>query len=241
MDVAVTRTGFLAAYHDLAPYISIYHNFKYQYSLNVPWRPKTVAAPSEGKFIISDGIRSKVMSPEGKYEMSWPETSILGDKITTTPDGMIVTGRNFGLVFEGVIIRVHQPNGELIRTHQITDYNLIGEIASKGKQIAFATTYLLYHHKVCVIDFVTGQTLWTLNVGISFGICYEQKSNTLLIALHPLHLQRRVIYQYCNSTGRLISRLASGLKNPSAMTTTHDNKLVVADQNTIKVYQIELK
>ena len=239
MGVAVTITGLLAVVDYDARDVSIYHkdngNFKRQYSLgssqyneNVT-KPRAVAVTSEGKFFISDFDVVKVFSPDGRYVRSWPK-SVNAATITTTPDDMIVIG---GSSQKG--ISVHQSNGELIRTHQADCENIKG-IASNGKQIAFTTGW---RGKVYVIDFVTGRTLWTVDMECPLGICYEQKSNTLLVAGGSLFSGQHVIQQYCSTTGRLISRLASGLLYPWAMTTTHDNNLVVADENTVKVYQIE--
>ena len=195
-------------------------------------RPIAVAATSEGRRFISDDGVVKVFSPEGSYETSWP-TSIVASSVTTTPDDMIVIGNR--RIIKGVV-SVHQPNGELIRTHQTGCQN-IADIASNGKQIAF-TEGGSNNDKVRAIDFETGQTLWTFDMVRSGGICYEQKSNTLLVAGGE-YAGEQVIEQYCCTTGRLISRLASGLYLPFAMTVTHDSKLVVADHKTLKIYNIQ--
>ena len=229
-NVAATRSGLLAVADYEANYTDIYRkdnaDFKRQYSLNITG-PLGVAATSEGKLFISDYGRVKVFSTAARYETSWPE-SVRADRITTTPDDMIVIGSHL----KGVI-SVHQSNGEMIRTHQL-DCRYFGDIASNGKQIAFTTGS---NGKVCVIDFVTGQTSWTLDTVRPLGICYEQKSNTLLVAGGSKTPGQSVIEQYCSITGRLISRLASGLYVPCAMTTTHDSKLVYQ----MKVYQMKFK
>ena len=237
MGVAATRTGLLAVVNYDARYVSIYHkdngNFKRQYRLgshrNVT-RPEAVAATSDGKFFISDDGVVKVFSPDGRYERSWRK-SVDASRITTTPDDMIVIGDH-----KKEVISVHQSNGKLIKTHQADCADIV-DIASNGRQIAFTTTG--YRGKVCVIDFVTGHTLWTVDMEEPRGICYEQKSNTLLVAGGSWYQGENVIQQYCSTTGHLISRLASDLYWPCGMTTTHDSKLVVADENTVKVYQIE--
>ena len=237
--VAATRTGLLAVVDYNAKAVSIYRkdngDFKRQYRLgssqsngNVT-RPKAIAVTSDGKFFICDDGVVKVFSPDGRYERSWPK-SVDATRITTTPDDMIVIGSSTQKV-----ISVHQSNGEMIRTHQ-ADCKEIIDIASNGKQIAFTTGT---KRKVYVIDFVTGQTLWKVDMVWPLGICYEQRSNTLLVAGGSYHSGQRVIEQYCSTTGHLIWHLASGLYAPWAMTTTHENKLVVADGKTVKVYQIE--
>ena len=71
------------------------------------------------------------------------------------------------------------------------------------------------------------------------GICYEQKLSTLLLAGGLKTQGQHVIGQYCSTTGRLISRLANGLSNPLALTTTDDSKLVVADGPTVKICNIQ--
>ena len=239
LGVAATRSGLLAVVDYNAKDVSIYRkdngDFKHQYGLgssrsngNVT-SPIAVAVTSDGKFFISDNGVVKVFLPDGTYERSWPK-SVHASRITTTPDDMIVIGSH-----KKEVISVHQSNGELIRTHQ-ADCNGIADIASNGKQIAFTTGD---KGKVCVIDFVTGQTLWTVDMVCPRSICYEQKSNTLLVAGGSLFPGQHVIQQYCSTTGRLISHLASDLYWPWAMTTTHDNKLVVADRKTVKVYQID--
>ena len=109
-------------------------------------------------------------------------------------------------------------------------------LSQQWKQIAF-TSYDT--DKVCVIDFVTGQTLWTSDMVAPLGICYEPKSNTILVAGGSKYAKECVIEQYCSTTGRLIARLASGLYLPHGMTVTHDSKLVVADMKTVKIYNIQ--
>ena len=64
-----------------------------------------------------------------------------------------------------------------------------------------------------------------INTCIVLGICYELKSNNLLVAGGSHKPGQSEIYQYCSSTGHLISYLAYGLFVPCAMTTTHDNQL----------------
>ena len=232
MDVAVTRTGLLAVVDYLGRDASIYRkdnaNFKRQYNLNVTG-PLAVAATSEGKFFVSDNGLVKVFSPNGRYESTWPG-SVHAGRITTTPDDLIVIGNIIGA------ISVHQSNGELIRTHKV-DCRYFGDIASNGKQIAFTTGYT---GKVCVIDFVTGHTLWTVDMVMPRGICYEQRG-FLLVAGGSKKSGESVIYRYHWRNGRLISCLASGLYVPCSMTVTHDNKLVVADAKTVKVYKAKIK
>ena len=230
-DVAVTQTGLVAVVDYMRQNVSIYRNvsgeYKNQFCIRIT-RPMSVAVTSEGKFLVCNGMVN-VFSREGTYEKSWSK-SIFADRITTTSDDMIVIGSH-----NKRVINVHQSNGAMIRTHQADCENII-DIASNGKQIAFTTGC---RGKVCVIDFVTGQTLWTVDMEYPLGICYEQKSNTLLVAGGSWYQGKNVIQQYCSTTGRLISRLASGLYGPLAMTTTHDNKLVVADAKTVKIYNIQ--
>ena len=241
VGVAKTKVGLLAVVDSWARNVSIYCkenvDFNRQYRIGLdPLRssgnvtqPNAVAATSEGNFVISDDGVIKIFSPDGRYERSWPE-SVYASRITTTPDDMIV------IVSEPKrVITVHQSNGKLIRTHQV-DCGDIVDIASNGKQIAFTTGY---GGKVCVIDFVTGHSLWTVNMVMPRVICCEQKSNTILIAGGSDKSGQDVIKQHCSTTGRLISRSASSLYAPWAMTTTHDSKLVVADEKTVKVYQID--
>ena len=231
--VAVTQTGLLAVADPFVKDVSVYRNvngeYKNQFCLRLRYQPISVAVTSEGKFLVSDNGQVMVFLPSGRYERSWPD-SVIADRITTSPDDIIVIGS----CSKG-IISVYQSNGELIRTHQ-ADCENIADIASNGKQIAFTTGI---SGKVCVIDFVTGQTLWLLDMVWPFGICYEQRSNTILVAGDSCATTQSMIQQYCSTTGRLISRLASGLYNPLAMTTTQDNKLVVADNKTVKIYNIQ--
>ena len=232
-DVAVTQAGLLAVADSLdKTLVRVYRNVndKYNYLFRLKTsQPFSVAVTSEDKFLVAEKGVVKVFSPSGKYEKSWPRT-VGVEKITTTPDGMIVIGK-----YETGVISVHQSNGELISTHQ-TDCERVNSIASNGKQIAFTTWE---PGNVCVIDFVTGHTLWTLDMVRPRGICYEQKFNTLLVAGGSLFREKHVIKQYCSTTGRLIARLASGLCSPRAMTVTQDNKLVVADDITVKIYSIQ--
>ena len=191
--------------------------------------PLDVDATSDGKLIISDNGKVKVFSQAGRYERSWP-IDVVANSITTTPDDMIVIGSR-----SKNVITVHQSDGELIRTHQ-ADCKNIEDIASNGKQIAFTTGS---KGKVCVIDFVTGQTLWTVDMVMPLGICYEYNSGTLLVAGGSKTQKQHVIQQYCSTTAGLISRISSGLYNPYVMCVTHDSKLVVADKTTVKIYSIQ--
>ena len=236
--VATTQTGLLAVLDFKANEVIIYHkdNGKYKQlrsstddpDQNVS-KPYSVATTSDSKLFISDEGVMKVFSSTGSYEKSWPE-SVVASRITTTPDDMIVTSNS-----KDRSITVYQPNGQLVRTHQ-TDYKDIVALASNGKQIAFTTGK---DGKVFVIDFTTGQTLWTMDMVMPLGVCYEQKSDTLLVAGGSQYAGESVIEQYCSTSGHLISRLGSSLYCPYAMTVTHDSKLLVTDAKTVKVYSIQ--
>ena len=123
----------------------------------------------------------------------------------------------------------------MLKTHAI-DSKEIAVIASNGKQVAYTTCgcrEVLY-----VLDFESGQKLWTLKIAFPFGVCYAPGSNCLLVAGFPFSHLSFSIKQYCSITGCSISRLTSGLFKPSVMT-ARDKKLVVADGQALKVYQME--
>ena len=242
--IAATRAGLLAVV-DCGKHIVSIHSkdsLTFLESNGNITMPHAVAVTSTGKFIICDAGVIKVFSPEGAYEKSWNE-SVFATVITTTPDDTIVIGSH-----KQRVITVHQSDDELIRTHKV-DCGDIVDIASNGKQIAFTTadsnvrqTVFTRDSKgtICVIDFVTGQILWRVDMECPFGICYEQKLNTLLVAGGSNKPGQREIHQYSSKSGRLIyAPTVSGLYEPQAMTTTHDNQLLVADLQTVKVYQIE--
>ena len=192
--------------------------------------PLGLAVTPQGEICVTDnGAEVHVYSPACEYKRSFPVT---GERIATTPDDIIVISS-----VGGKHIRLYQPNGKMVRTYEI-DFGHIECIASNGKQIAFTTRHQ-EPGNVCVIDFVTGQTLWTVDMVQPRGICYEQKSNTLLVAGGSKTIGQFLIEQYCSTTGRLISRVASGLYNPLAMTVTQNSKLVVADWKTVKIYSIQ--
>ena len=132
-------------------------------------------------------------------------------------------------------IRVYKSSGDLLKTHAI-DSKCIQDIVSNGVHIAYTTDS---EGTVCVIDFKTGNKLWTFDTIWSLGLCIHSKSDTILVAGHKRDRGKNVVKQYCITTGRMISRLASRLFNPFAMNTTRDKKLLVADGKTVKVYQIQ--
>ena len=179
--VATTSTGLLAVVDTGAKDVFVYgnDNGEYKYlsssaqtgkSNGSVTKPIAVTTTSDGKLFISDYGVIKVFSAEGPYEKSWSKSAV-ASRITSTPDDMIVICRRR-------LITVYRSNGDWVRTHE-TSYKSIRGIASNGKQIAF-TTY--DPDKVCVLDFVTGQTLWTVDMVCPLGICYEQRSNTILVA-----------------------------------------------------------
>ncbi len=124
--VAVTQSGLLAIVDALACECIIYRNvngeYKRQFSLGSSCdkpagkitKPYQVAVTPEGKFLVThQGDVIKIFSSSGRYENT---LTGVGDRITTTPDGMIVTGHSV----TGVIT-VHHSHGELIRKHHV-DY-----------------------------------------------------------------------------------------------------------------------
>ena len=243
--IAANQAGLLAVVDSKAKKAQVFQcensEFKSQFYLGssstghtkeISLEPFQVAVNSEGKFCITvDGGHVKIFSPSGRYEMAFQ--SYTTGPIATTPDNKIITGNR-----DSHEINVFQSAGEnykIMKTHKIGPYK-IQCIASNGKQIVYTTGR---HGKVCAIDFETGQALWSLDMVLPLGICYEYKSNTVLIAGNAKELGKNVIEQYCSTTGRLISRLATGLFNPYAMTVTYDNKLLVADRKTVKVYEIQ--
>ena len=242
--IAASKTGLIVVCDTPNNTVTVFQKdcgeYKCQFSLDAPLlnvfkkmsKPLAVAVTSEDKFLVSDNGVVKVFSPSGRYERDWKSVGASG--FARTPDDMIVIGNRVKQV-----ITVHKCDEELIRMHQ-ADCKTMQDIASNGKQITFTT---VNPGKVCAIDFVTGQTLWTLDMVSPLGICYEQKSNTLLVAHGSRekgnNLGHFVIDQYCSVTGHLISCLASGLRNPIAMTILPDSTLAVADLKSVKIYNIQ--
>ena len=233
VDVAVSHVGLLTIVDHMGKDVSVYRDesgeYERQFGLKTT-RPDSVSVTSEDQFLVSDHGVVKVFSPDGAYERSW-DGSVSAGRITRTPDDMIVIGS-----FSQEVITVHQSNGELIRRHKVKDCKKMQDLASNGKQIAFTTGD---EGKVYVIDFVTGHKLWVVDMVWPLGICYEQKSDTLLVAGGSQVAGQCVIQQYSSTTGHLISCLASGLCTPLGMTVTYDSKLVVADNKTVKIYTIQ--
>ena len=208
-------------------------------------QPISVAVTSKGKFCVTvDKDQVKIFSPSGRYESTFQSNGHHG-QITTTPDDTIITCNDKGYInvhrsgnnSSHIINFMHGSvlgNYQIMETYKIDPCN-IDQVASNGKQIVYTSAE---KNKVFAIDFKTGQALWSLDTVFPLGICYECKSNTLLIAGNSKERGKHVIEQYCSTTGRLISRLATGLFNPLAMTVTHDNRLLVADVKTVKVYEI---
>ncbi|XP_072047881.1 uncharacterized protein [Amphiura filiformis] len=239
--VAVTQTDLLAVVDYEVKEVVIYRyvsgEYKRQFNLGSSADSpddkitQKIAVTSEGRFFVTySGRIVKVFSPSGTYEKT---LTGVGDRITTTPDDMIVIGSS-----ATGVITVHQSDGELIRKHHVGSKH-IADIASNGKQIAFTTGSK--GNSIHVIDFVTGQAIWRVDMIMPLGICYEPNASTLLVAGGSNTLGQFVLEQFCSTTGCLISRLASGLCNPYAMTVTHDSKLVIADRKTIKFYSIDVE
>ena len=196
-------------------------------------KPLQVAVTSEGKFCVTvDGGQVKIFSSSGKYVRAFQGYTT--GLITTTPDDKIITGNNKS--HEITVFQSVGENYKIMKIHKVArgTYD-IQCIASNGKQIVYTTSS---DGKVFAIDFETGQALWSLDIPWPLSVCYEHKSSTLLIAGNAQKQGKCTIEQYCSTTGRLISRLATGLWNPLAMTVTYDNKLFVADLKTVKVYEI---
>ena len=237
-SVGVTQSGLLAIVDYESSEVPVYHDdngeYKRQFSLGDSSddpngkvaRPLSVAVTSKDRFLVIDSGQVKIFSATGQYEQTLP---ISGAKITTTPDDMIVVGNKR----EGDI-RVYQSSGELLKTHAISSRH-ITDITSNGKQIAYTTGR---EGKVCVLDFESGQTMWTFDMVFPLGICYAPISNSLLVAGDSLVRGNCSITQFCSITGCLIWRLTSGLFNPYVMT-IRDKKLVIADKTTVRVYKTQ--
>ena len=248
-SVAVTQSGLFAVVDSKAEEVVVYHydigEYKRQFCLGDTSsnpegkliKPLKVAVTSDDKFLVIDDGHVKRFSSTGAYEQT---LSIIGDRITTTPDDMIVvTNSRKGH------IKVYKPNGELLKTHAIDSKN-VADIASNGKQIAYTTGS---EGNACVIDIESGHKLWTLDITWPLGICFVPKSDDILVAGHATKRGQNMMRQYCSTSGHLIlsppSRLSratrlSGLWNPYAMTITRDGTLLaVADLKTVKLYRLD--
>ncbi len=236
--VAVNQAGLIAVVDRLDDKVSIHREvggeYKHQFCLGYSsqmltiTKPIRVAVTSQGEFFVTDSRNvvdefvTKVFSSSGEYKKT---VAHVGNRITITSDDMIVTSNS-----KTGVIAVHQSDGKLIRKHRRASFKNVTDITSNGKQIVFTT----YHpdqpenDKLCAVDLVTGQIIWSVNIYMPGGVCYEPTSNTILVGAGPLH--RGVLYQVCSTTGRLISRLEGGFVNPLKLTMTHDNRLLVADQ-----------
>ena len=243
--IAATQTGLLAVVDALVKKAEVFvcenGEFKRQFvlgassdkptdaTLTTPFR---VAVTSEEKFCVTDtGGKIKIFSSSGKYERTFQSSGT--GVITTTPDDTIITCND--IRHEIAVYQSVDEDYKIMTIHK-TDQPRISNITSNGKQIVYTTGSA---GKVFAIDFEIGQALWSLNMVMPLGICFEHKSSTLLIAGNSKVQGNFAIDQYCSTTGRLISRLATKLWNPYAMTVTHDNKVVVADEKTVKIYEIQ--
>ncbi len=245
LGVAVTCTGLLAVVDAVAALVFLFHEVNGEYepelclgscisALYCPegliTNPYEVAATPEGKFFVTHGGRIvKIYEPSGEYEKTLTDVD---DNITAAPNGLIVTAND-----ATGDIAVHQSDGELIRKLKV-ECKPMQSIASNGKQIAYTGFEFgnAERGKVCVLDIVTGEVVWTVDMASPLGICYESSADSLFDGAG--HIGQGAIYQLCSKTGRLISRLATGLFTPITMTVTHDSKLVVADYRSVKVYAI---
>ncbi len=98
----------------------------------------------------------------------------------------------------------------------------------------------VWGNSIHVIDFVTGQLIWSVDMVVPGDICYEPNTDAIMVVGGSTTRGNCVINQYCSTTGHLISCLANSLYNPLAMT-VGDSKLFVADWKTVKVYTIGLQ
>ena len=239
VGVAEIKPGLLAVVDRQSEEVIIYHDNNGKYKRHMCLgdseddpngkltNPLSVTATCDGKFLVIDDGPVKVFSSTCKYEKTLP---ISGNRITATPDDRIVIGSRHRRD-----ITVYQSNGKLLKTHKINSDNIQG-IGSNDNQIAYTTGS---KNKICVIDFETGQELWSLDMTWPLGICYEQRSNGLLTAGGSTKQGNHFIEHRCSTTGRLISRVASGLCNPCTMITTYDGLVLIADLKTVKVYKMK--
>ena len=94
---------------------------------------------------------------------------------------------------------------------------------------------------VCIVDLSTGKPMRNLSIPKAFAICYDKRTNCLLVGrINEMQQGKNkgVIEQYSCINGEFVARVATGLIHPRAMAFLTDGLLAVADSNIVKIYTV---
>ena len=253
--IAVTKNGLIAVADSRANYVEVYRledlGYKRAFVLGASTdvadgctnskitRPLDVAVTSDGKFFVVDSSLVKIYSNGGKYETCF--STVLHDNTCTAdksaPQGITTTGSDVIVVADlgRQVVTLHTSSGSLLRLLKV-DVDPRNRIATDGRDVFF-TNY--QEGKVCAIDFHSGDKLQQFDIPKVTAICCDETSGSIILGRNDGTQGSGVLEQYCMTTGQLIARLASNLYAALGMAITTDNKLIVADMISVKVYAIE--
>ncbi len=253
--IAVTKNGLLAVADSRSNHVGVYRfedsKYKRSFLLGASSgngkiaRPLDVGVTTDGKFLVIDSAMVKVYSNDGRFERAFrtglkDNSDGAAAEDSSAPQGITTTGFGGHDVIAVAdlgrqVITLHKSSGTFLRMLNV-DIDPRNRIATNGRQIFF-TNY--QEGKVCVIDFQSGEKLQQLDIPKVTAICIDERSGSILLGRNDGTQGSGVIEQYCMTTGRFVTQLASGLCAALGMTLTDDDRLIVADMLSVKVYSIK--
>ena len=241
--------GLLAVCDFQGKKVIIYHkvNGKYEKKVNLNLPPGNqsglydVAVCPDGRFMVARYTCIEVYSPDGNYLKNIKivesgETNKV-DRVKVTTDGRILAADSLRS-----LITEHDPTGNIVKTTHTS-------IKPAQMTLIHDTHIAISDHKtgkVIVIDIASGQETLSIDIPKVDGICYDEETECLLTARNEpadepgkLLPSTGVIELYSYTTGKLVACLEQGLFHPMGMTLTADGNLIVANDDTVKIYEIK--
>ena len=197
-------------------------------------RPRGIAVNSCGEYYVVDGTKSvKVFNSNGRFKRTFgtnAENSRPTCIAVDTNDRVLLGDKN------AMMLTLHTPEGVLIRRIKI--YAKPNFLAVNTKGDIFISDHGT--GRVYAID-AQGTPIFTMDTVIegirykAMGICCDV-TDEIYIALHSGN--EKGTYAVCrfSSRGKLLGRVANDLWNPVGLCFTPLEKLMVADDSSVKQY-----
>ena len=189
--------------------------------------PLGVAVSSNGHVYVTTGKSVHIYSQNGTLlkEFGVPfNTGVCC--VSVTSYGNILVGNRYHK-----FIAVCDPTGTVLTQIQMS--------TTQNYMTVIRDTHIAVSNgggKVCVIDIESGRETMNLNVPYANGICYDEKTDSLLVVAN----RGCDIEQYSCKTGKFVAYLVKGLDNARDVALSADGALAVTQiRQCVRLYQIQ--
>lgn len=194
------------------------------------WNPLGVAvSPEDGHFCVTMWDRTRIYSPQGTLAKEFKGP---------LKHGMVCVN----ITTNGTLILGHfETSGSLAICHPVNGMKKLKTSIPQKYMTLIRDTHVAMSDyetgKVIVMNIKTGQETLSINVPWVRGVCYDQKTNCLLVVAN----RGSDIEQYSYTSGKFVTRLMRGLNNGCYLVLSSSGILALTENGCVKLYKVIYK